>query len=594
MKPHLGKIALVITFSSVINPRKGCAQQSLNGVFYMKKNVLALSISAALCGLGMVGSAHAVTDLGVTGSIGNATALKANNDGIGHNLIVPYYTAQGKNATAFTLTNTTATAKAVKIRFRGAENSDDVLDFQVFLSPQDVWTASISQSATGEAMITTSDASCTKPSFTAGVGVNFKTGRLSAATNVAGTREGYIEIFNMADAPGVVANTVGAAVTHVAATGKPTCTGTGYTALDSITDNTTAALTAAGVGLTLPTTGLSANWIIINTTTGTSWSGQAQATQALNGTTPGTGNLVYWPQLSTAVVHATAGSSVNGLTADPLLQAGGAVAATMQDLPDMSTPYIAGLILFAVGAATNLAIPFGVAGTAYGADADGWAARRQASRLSASLAVMSVNNDFYVDSAIGGATDWAFSMPTRRYNVAVNYTAPVARVFTDYTFGNVTATTGTTAAIGGFTPVNYFTAANTNLSGNVTCVTGISPTVYNREEGSLVVTTSTTFSPSTAPAAVSFCGEVGVWGLGQTLPSGGFTSVLGSGIPNVAQTVGVNNYGAGWMNVGTTGIGGTIGLPVVGAAFSKASSDPAKTYGWSQPHTSTRVAGYVY
>jgi len=117
----------------------------------MKKNVLALSISAALCGLGMVGSAYAVTDLGVATSVGAATKLKGNNDGIGHNLIVPYYTAQGKNATAFTLTNTTNVAKAVKIRFRGAENSDDVLDFQVFLSPFDVWTASVSQSATGEA-----------------------------------------------------------------------------------------------------------------------------------------------------------------------------------------------------------------------------------------------------------------------------------------------------------------------------------------------------------------------------------------------------------------------------------------------------------
>jgi len=180
----------------------------------MKKNVLALSISAALCGLGMVGSAHAITDLGVGVSVGAATTLKNNNDGIGHNLIVPYYTAQGKNATAITLTNTTATAKAVKIRFRGAENSDDVLDFQVFLSKNDVWTASISQSATGEAMITTTDKSCTKPAFTSGVGVNFKTSRLSAATNTGGTREGYIEIFNMADIVG--GSALETAITHVA------------------------------------------------------------------------------------------------------------------------------------------------------------------------------------------------------------------------------------------------------------------------------------------------------------------------------------------------------------------------------------------
>ena len=115
----------------------------------MKKNVLALSISAALCGMGMVGSAYAVTDLGVAQSVGAATLLRANSDGIGHSSIIPYYTAQGKNATAITLTNTTSVGKAVKVRFRGAENSDDVLDFQVFLSAYDVWTASVSQSPTG-------------------------------------------------------------------------------------------------------------------------------------------------------------------------------------------------------------------------------------------------------------------------------------------------------------------------------------------------------------------------------------------------------------------------------------------------------------
>ena len=544
----------------------------------MKKNVLALSISAALCGLGMVGSAHAITDLGVLGTIGAATTLKANNDGIGHNLIVPYFTAQGKNATAFTLTNTTNVAKAVKVRFRGAENSDDVLDFQVFLSPRDVWTASVSQSASGTAMITTTDVSCTKPAFTSGVGQSFLTGRLSAATNVAGTREGYIEIFNMADAPGAAAGTVGGAVTHTAS-GKPTCAGAGYDALDLITDNTGADLLAAG--LDLPTTGLAANWIIINTETGTSWSGQAQATQALLAGVPSTGNLVYWPQLSANVVLAVAGS-VNGLTADPLLQTGGPIAATMQDLPDMSTPYIAGLATAAVGAASYVFAPGG-----YAFATDAWAAQKQAAVLGASLAVASVNNDFYVDTAIGGATDWAFSMPTRRYNVAVNYAGPT-RVYTNSLLANDGASV--TAPV----LTQYFTAANTLLKGNVTCVTGISPTAYNREEGSLAITTSTTFSPSTAPAAVSFCGEVGVWGLGQTLADGGFTAVLGSGIPNVAQTVPVNNYAAGWVNVATPGIGGTIGLPVVGAAFSKASSDPAKTYGWSQPNTSTRIAGYVY
>lgn len=547
----------------------------------MKKNVLALSISAALCGLGMVGSAYAITDLGVAASIGTlpavATQLKGNNDGIGHNLIVPYFTAQDKNATAFTLTNTTSIGKAVKVRFRGAENSDDVLDFQVFLSAFDVWTASVSQSATGEAMITTNDKSCTKPAFTAGVGVNFKTGRLSSSTNLAGTREGYIEIFNMADlVPG--ANTVSAAITH-AASGVPTCSSTGFTALD--TDSTTAVYTGAGIGLALPTTGLVANWIIINTALGNSYSGQASATQALTAAgVPAQGNLVYWPQMATAV-----GTNVSGWTADPLLiGTAPKIAATMQDLPDMSTPYISGL--------APVAGNFNAPGS-YNAGDNQYAAKVQASKLTASLAAVSVNNDFYNDTS--GATDWVFTMPTRRYAAAVNYTATPTIQRTDYTTSDALVPGTAVAATSALTPnsiLNYFDATNTALQGNVICVSGVTPTMYNREEGT-AAGSSVTFSPSTVTAA-SFCGEVGVWALGQTVPAtGAKTSVLSSGIVNVAQGVGVNNFLSGWLSVATPGLGAK-GLPVVGFSFAKAAETAAKSYGWASPHTVTRITGYAY
>lgn len=545
----------------------------------MKKNVLALSISAALCGLGMVGSAHAITDLGVAASVGAATVLKGNNDGIGHNLIVPYYTAQGANATAFTLTNTTNVAKAVKVRFRGAENSDDVLDFQVFLSPNDVWTASVSQSANGVASITTADKSCTKPTFPA-TAVDFKTSRLSAATNKGGTLEGYIEIFNMANIPAPSA--LATAITHVAGVPKD-CTAAAFTALDTDTD-TTGFLAA---GLALPTTGLVANYIVINTATGTSWSGQAAATQALAGAPlqPATGNLVYWPQMSTAATSTGATiAGLSGWTADPLLTgAAPTIPPTQQDLPDMSTPYISGL-------STTAGVNFNLAG-AYAAANDQFAAKVQSFLLTQSLAVNAVNNDFYVDNAIGGATDWVFTMPTRRYHAAVKYGAAPSISFTDYTLGANAAAVNAAAVA----KVNYFAggaAGNTALTGNVICVTGVTTTAYNREEGSAAITTSTTFSPSVANPAIQFCGEAGVWALGQTVGATG-TAVLGSNITNVAQAVPVNSYAAGYLNVLTPGLGG-IGLPVVGAAFSKASSNPAKTYGWSQNHTATRIATYAY
>lgn len=543
----------------------------------MKKNVLALSISAAVCGLGMIGSAHAVTDLGVVGTLGAATRLKVNPDGIGHNVIVPYYTAQGSNATLLTLTNTAAMPKAVKIRFRGAANSDDVRDFQVFLSPNDVWTAMVSQSATGEAQIVTNDVSCTKPAFTAGTAVKFGTARLdttlTAAQQAAGTREGYIEIFNMAD---ITAGTaLATAVTHVA--GKAPCSSTaaGAAALAALdTDSTGATYIAAG--LALPTTGLTASWSIINTTTGAAYGGRGVALQALSGLgAPTSGNLVYWPQNETFVVGET-----RGYTADPLL-AGNltavpavvpAIKALNQDLPDMSTPYAGNVTTVVPGAATTYNTAAG-----YGAVTDNWAAVKQASVLTAALAAVSVSNEFFTDSAtvtIGAATDWVFSMPTRRYNVAFDYAAG-ARVYTDYTL-SYTAVAAVPAN------VNYFTAANTAVQSRVVCVDGITPVSYNREETTV---SSVTFSPSASPV---FCGEVGVWGINQTAPTA--SAVLGA---SVAVRGADATYSEGWMRVATPGLGG-IGLPVVGASFTKASSNASTNYGINTDHRVTRVAGYVY
>lgn len=547
----------------------------------MKKSVLALSISAAVGVIGMVGSAHAITDLGVATSVGTATQLKVNNSGIGHNLIVPYYTAQAANATLITLTNTTAIGKAVKIRFRGAENSDDVKDFQVFLSPFDVWTANVSQSATGEAQITTYDVSCTKPVLTAGTGYKFGTDRLSTAANVAGTREGYIEIFNMADIdPTDSAASVVRAITHVS--GKAPCASANFNALD--TDANAAALTAASM-LDLPTTGLTASWIIINTATGAAYGGNATAIQALTAAgAPATGNLVYWPQSTSFVVGET-----RGYTADPLL-AGNLTAvpavvpvikALMQDLPDMSTPYVGGLTSVVPGAATLLNDP----ATGYTAATDAWAATSQANFLTRALAATSVNNEFFSDSAavqIGGATDWVFSMPTRRYNVALNYAGPNTRVFTNMTL----STTGVAATVPAGL-ANYFSLANTAVQGSTICVDGITPVAYNREEGT---NSSVAFSPSASPV---FCGETGVWGVNQTLAAGGASAVLAGALTVKGITFAPLAISEGWMSVATPGLGG-IGLPVVGTSFTKASSTASTNYGWNTDHRVTRAAGYVY
>ena len=109
----------------------------------------------------------ALAGLGVLGVVDSAQAVHINQDGLGQALVYPYYTARSTasgNAyvTALSVVNTTASAKAVKVRFLEGKNSREVLDFNLFLSQYDVWTAGIVAAGAGAGVFTT-DNSCTTP-----------------------------------------------------------------------------------------------------------------------------------------------------------------------------------------------------------------------------------------------------------------------------------------------------------------------------------------------------------------------------------------------------------------------------------------------
>lgn len=59
--------------------------------------------------------------------------------GTGQVVIIPYYTVNGSWHTNVGITNTTDHALLVKVRVHEAQNSRDVLDFNVMLSPYDMW-----------------------------------------------------------------------------------------------------------------------------------------------------------------------------------------------------------------------------------------------------------------------------------------------------------------------------------------------------------------------------------------------------------------------------------------------------------------------
>jgi hypothetical protein len=114
----------------------------------MKRNILSLAVTAGVAGL-TAASAQ--------------SAMHINDKGLGEALIYPFYSTTSGNDTYIHVANTSAYSKAVKVRFIDAYNSAEVLDFNLYLSPEDVWTAAITNLDDGEPGIRTIDNSCTVP-----------------------------------------------------------------------------------------------------------------------------------------------------------------------------------------------------------------------------------------------------------------------------------------------------------------------------------------------------------------------------------------------------------------------------------------------
>lgn len=154
---------------------------------------------------------------------GTAHAVNLGQDGQGQVLIYPYYSAQTKGSTAMdtyvTIVNSDAVfGKAVKVRFIEGKASREVLDFNLYLSPNDMWTAAITRDANGNPILRTTDTSCTAPEIplNAGTGVR-EAGFVNYAyagdnvkdDSLARALEGYVEVIQMADLQETVVTAVG-------------------------------------------------------------------------------------------------------------------------------------------------------------------------------------------------------------------------------------------------------------------------------------------------------------------------------------------------------------------------------------------------
>jgi hypothetical protein len=522
-----------------------------------------------------------------------ATVMQVNPSGIGHVNIVPYYAVGNGFDTYVNITNTdTRNGKAVKLRFRAAGNGDTVYDITLLLSPGDRWAAAITMDRpTGLPRLVHGDRSCTLPTA---VQATFGTARLSGSpaarfTKAMHASEGYVEILNMADVPPGAAPSASplfTAIQHVS--GVAPCTSS---VLNTLLADATSYADARGKGLEVPTTGLMSRWTLINVGRAAAYTGVATAIEARAGTNgpAGYGNLVLWPQTAEVLSNL---EQLRNATSDPLLrgavidnsQSAGQdlngvppiVQAVSSDLPDLSTPYLPSWLPTA---------------TSWGA-----MAKRQIHATSRALAVSSFANEFVLDPSIAARTDWVWTLPTRRYNAAINYADPNYGLrYSNWTTDDQgTPLTGT---------ANYFTPQNNWLSSADTgCLSGLvlesndlqgsgrrSGGVFSDTEGGLQVRWTTSFVP--APMPPTICGSTGVLGF-RALNDIADKSIFGS-IWTLFSTAHFDGLKGGWARIGTPGLAGN-GLPFIGFAAmelfnSAATPGFAGTYGLAFPHSTTTV-----
>ena len=392
----------------------------------MKKNILSLAVAASAAGM-----------------TGLATAqMYVNTEHTGEALIFPFYSAQNGNDTLISIANTTADTKAVKVRIIESQESEEVLDFNLYMSPQDHFAFAITADGDG-AKLVTADTSCTVPAITDGEQAFTDLLLLEAAgadaaadpaqeLGDAASREqiGYIEVIEMGQ---VVDADLVTAITHV--DGVPAdCSVVvdAWSIVDDVEGAWYADANGEEVGVdgsedaNVGTTGMGAAWnggglygvaTVINVAEGTAFGYDAVAIENLvdDGNT---GSVLHYapgdtrPDFTDTAISTTASVAIDGAL----------VTYTNNDVLANSTPY---------------------------------------NTVSAVLMSDSISNDYVVDPTINALTDWIVTMPTKSHyeDAVLVWTEP-------FSYGYVGGESGTAA--------NYANDCQP-----------FSLTVYDREEGTL-------------------------------------------------------------------------------------------------------------
>jgi hypothetical protein len=459
--------------------------------------------------------ALATAVLGTLGVAGSAHAIYQDPTNLGQVLVYPYYTVQNQGTNAFntfiSVTNTTTAVKVVKVRFREGKNSREVLDFNLYLSPNDMWTGAVipsSTDVTSPARLITADVSCTNPQIPAG-GIDFRNFEYTGAAadgldaSLARTREGYAEMFEMATISGASA----AAATHSSTTGVPTCT------------NLTGSVVAL-TGIGPPTGGLFGTGTLINVNSGRDTMYNANA----------------FGQWRTAALYTDIGT----------------------DTPNFNDTSPATSIVVSQNTTGTLNAYFSSwSGTATAALSVTAGARA----ASATMMHSDVLNEYILDSATRSNTDWVLTFPTKR--AFVNAGTAIAP------FSNVLTTSGACETID-FTYFNREERTATSSSGDFSPLPpSAAPNSLCWESTVLSIRNGSANAPSTPAAPSLVLGSQNVTAVAlasSTTFQNGWASLHFSG-PN-ASTVGLVSDGGTTITIASaTAAAGPQtfrGLPVVG------------------------------
>ncbi len=293
--------------------------------------------------------------------IGRSSAVQIGQHGVGQALIFPYYTVNNDLNTLYSIVNTTDQPKAVRLRFLEGEIGRDVLSFNVYLSPFDVWTGALVpvvstiQGHVGEPSVShiTNDTSCVPfLSLPSQELLPFLIDEDAPNNSMNRAREGYIEVIEM----GVLTGNAAQAIDHGSVGVPIDCNLLENDWVDNQWDLDT---------VEDPTGGLLGSISLINVANGTNFSYDAIALEN------------FWDQ---AGLHTSPGGP----------------------LPNLSSASNESRVLLASG---ELAV-------------SEWATGFEA--VSALLMQAEIYNEYDYLSFLNGKSDWVVSFPTKIYHTDVD------------------------------------------------------------------------------------------------------------------------------------------------------------------------------